>query len=112
MDQLQARVNEQKILTLEQSVVKLSGDIRDVHGDVRQVHQELTTWFDRLEQVVEDLRIQNVKVQEQMASRTILEKTIEEQLDDAKKFYQKITLALFGGGFSLVVFIIQNIIIH
>ncbi|HWJ03576.1 MAG TPA: hypothetical protein VNU93_07820 [Verrucomicrobiae bacterium] len=108
--QANAQSNLQRILLLEKSFKDLCRDVQGLSTDVKQVNEELCTRFDRLDVTVQDLRIQNAKLQEQFSSRLIIDKSIEKQLNETRKFSSRIFFALLGGGVSFVVIVIQTLL--
>ncbi len=100
---------QQKINLLERSVESLTIDVNEVKQDVKQFRQELCSWFDRLDSTVQDLRVSNTKLEEQMVARTMLENAIKDELKEAKKVRSKLLLGAAGGAVSVIGWLIQDI---
>lgn len=109
-EEISSYTTQQRLAILEKSVEGLGGDAKSQKDDVKQFQQELRSWFDRLDLMVQELRLSHTKLQEQMTAHIALEKLIQEELKDAKKFRGRLFLAATGGAVSLIVFLVQDIL--
>jgi uncharacterized phage infection (PIP) family protein YhgE len=101
--------SETKVIKLEQSVQKIFEDIADVKDEVKQVQEELFSWFDRLDESVQDLKLSQAKLEEQAKAKELFETLIREELRDLKSVQSKLFLAMAGGGMSVIVWLLQDL---
>ncbi|HZW83221.1 MAG TPA: hypothetical protein VFF14_07400 [Candidatus Deferrimicrobium sp.] len=101
--------SEKKVIKLEQSVQKIFDDISDVKDDVKQVQEELFSWFDHLDESVQDLKLSQAKLEEQAKAKELFENLIRDQLHDLKDVQAKLFLAMAGGGISVIVWLLQDL---
>ncbi len=109
-EEMSSRTSQQRLGIVEKSVESLGSDVKSLKDDVKQVQQELRSWFDRLDGIVQELRLSHTKLQEQMTAHTALENLIQEELKEAKKFRGRLFLAATGGAVSLIVYLVQDIL--
>ena len=103
---------QEKIIRLEQTVEQLNSDVNELKRDFKGIRSELTTWFDRLDGRVQDLRLSQTRLEEQMVLRGALEDQIRDELREAKRFRAKVLLALASGFISLVIYLIQDMFLR
>jgi uncharacterized Zn finger protein len=101
--------SETKVIKLEQSVQKIFEDIADVKDEVKQVQEELFSWFDRLDESVQDLKLSQAKLEEQAKAKELFETLIREELRDLKSVQSKLFIAMAGGGMSVIVWLLQDL---
>jgi uncharacterized phage infection (PIP) family protein YhgE len=101
--------SETKVMKLEQSVQKIFEDIADVKDEVKQVQEELFSWFDRLDESVQDLKLSQAKLEEQAKAKELFETLIREELRDLKSVQSKLFIAMAGGGMSVIVWLLQDL---
>jgi uncharacterized Zn finger protein len=101
--------SETKVIKLEQSVQKIFEDIADVKDEVKQVQEELFSWFDRLDESVQDLKLSQAKLEEQAKAKELFENLIREELRELKSVQSKLFIAMAGGGMSVIVWLLQDL---
>jgi uncharacterized phage infection (PIP) family protein YhgE len=101
--------SETKVMKLEQSVQKIFEDIADVKDEVKQVQEELFSWFDRLDESVQGLKLSQAKLEEQAKAKELFETLIREELRDLKSVQSKLFIAMAGGGMSVIVWLLQDL---
>lgn len=102
-------LQKHKILKLEEMTNLLKFEVEGLRSDVDMIKDALSARFDRLDAAVQDMKIGQVKYQEQGVSLEKVVNEIKEELLETKHFRRKIVLAVLGGGISILALIVQAV---
>jgi hypothetical protein len=101
-----------KVDLIEGIVNHLDNDVDDLKEDVRHIQTELQGWFIKLETVVHELQVSNVKIDSRLDLLETLSLDMKSEARESKKFRNKMILTIVGGAVSFVVFVIQQVFVN